>query len=86
MANMQMIIVVQTEEDPSPQSYIGSEVTAAQAFMAGLSGTFQSVQCNMSCMTPMGEAHLMQRSAVNVLCEPTMVDIDAWLVENAAYE
>ncbi len=85
MPNMQMIIVVQTEEDPSPQSYIGAEVSAAQAFMAGVSGTFQSVQCNMSCETPTGEAHLMQRSAVNADCEPTMVDIDAWLEGNAAY-
>jgi hypothetical protein len=86
MANMQMIIVVQTAEDPSPQSYIGAEVSAAQAFMAGVSGTFQSVQCNMSCATPVGEEHIMQRSAVAADCEPTMIDIDNWLLANAAYE
>jgi hypothetical protein len=86
MANMQIIIVVQTEEDPSPQSYIGSDVSAAQAFVAGVSGTLQTVQCNMRCTTPEGEEHAMQRTAADADCEPMLLDIDAWVAGNATYE
>jgi hypothetical protein len=86
MATMELIIVVQTAEDPSPQSYTGAVVSEAQAFMQGLSGTFTLVQCRMSCTTTDGEAREMQRSVVDADCEPTMVDIDNWLLANAAYE
>jgi hypothetical protein len=86
MAEMEMIIVVQTEEDPSPQSYTGAVVSEAQAFTTGVSGTLQSVQCRMRCTTPDGEAHEMQRSAVDEACEPTLTDIEDWLTANAAYE
>lgn len=86
MANMEMIIVVQTEEDPSPQSYTGVVVSEAQAFMTGVSGTFQTVQCRMRCETPEGEAHEMQRTAVDADCPALMDDIDAWLTANADLE
>jgi hypothetical protein len=86
MANMEMIIFVQTEEDPLPQSYTGSVVSEAQAFMSGVSGTFQIVQCRMSCTTPEGEGRAMERSVVDADCEPMMVEIDNWLLANAAYE
>jgi hypothetical protein len=86
MPNMDMIIVVETEESPSPQSYIGAVVSEAQAFMNGVSGTVKTVQCRMRCTTAEDEAHELQRNVVDAACEPTMLDIDAWLAANAAYE
>lgn len=86
MPAMQVNITIQYVGNPDPTSYNGTDISDAQAFMAGLSGDFQSVQASMSCTTVGGEGRSMTRGAVDDGCEGLLADIDAWLDENAANE
>lgn len=86
MSAMNINITVQYVGNPDPTSYNGVNSAAAQAFMAGLSGDFQSVQASMSCITSGGEGRSLARGVIDADCEGLLADIQNWLTENAAYE
>ena len=87
MPDMTIHISIQTEESEEAQRYEGGDVSDAQAFTAGVTGSMTIVQAAMSCTTTEGEGRSFNRICQNgEECNALLDDIDAWLTENAAYE
>lgn len=87
MSAMVINVTIQLSGDPSPQSYNGTDVSNALAFINGLTlANVVSAQVAMSCVTTGGEDRSMPRGVTGATCEAMLLDAEAWLTENEAYE
>lgn len=87
MPEMYLQIHAWMQESPETLVSDGVDVSDAEAFIAGLTGTFSVVEARLTCMTPIGERReLNQVASGETACLALLDNISGWLVENAAYE